>query len=211
MNRKLRQLIHREEFDYQVLLFALSRYASPNDKITRLLKNGDIIRVKKGLYVLGEHERRRPIVLEFLANLIYGPSFISGLYALGYYGLIPERSQIVTSVCLGRSKEFETPVGPFTYTHSADMSTGFTRISAGDSGFLMALPERALADILKHDRLGNISSIMEMEQFLLENLRVDEQKLFSMDAALLETLSTKLRSRKTAIAGRLVRKGSKKK
>jgi len=40
------------EFDYNLLLHVLKDYKKPRDKIRGLLRNKDIIRVKKGLYVL---------------------------------------------------------------------------------------------------------------------------------------------------------------
>lgn len=76
-----------EEFDYQTLLDSLYGYAQSRMKISAMLAKGDIIRVKKGLYILGESLRRRPFCLELLANLIYGPSHVSLEYALHYHGL----------------------------------------------------------------------------------------------------------------------------
>jgi hypothetical protein len=55
-------------FDYQSLLDSLKDYARPRDKITGLLRCGDIIRVKKGLYVFGGKYRRQPFSRELLAN-----------------------------------------------------------------------------------------------------------------------------------------------
>jgi hypothetical protein len=37
-----------EEFDYQALLDALSRYSRPRDKISDLIRKAVILRVKKG-------------------------------------------------------------------------------------------------------------------------------------------------------------------
>jgi predicted transcriptional regulator of viral defense system len=93
---KIRAKIHGEIFDYQVLLDTLSGYRKPRDKITRLLAAGAIVRIKKGLYCFGDPFRKEPISREHLANLIYGPSYISIDYALSYYGLIPERVETIT-------------------------------------------------------------------------------------------------------------------
>ena len=71
--------------------------------------------MKKGLYIFGEEYRRKPYSREILANLIYGPSYISLDYALQHYGLIPERVEAITSVARGRSRKFSTPIGLFTY------------------------------------------------------------------------------------------------
>jgi hypothetical protein len=82
----IRQLIARDVFDYQSLLGALSAYAKPRDKITRLLAGGDIVRVKKGLYCFGDAFQREPICLEHLANLIYGPSYVVSVAKLALRG-----------------------------------------------------------------------------------------------------------------------------
>ena len=52
----------------------LADYQRPREKITQLLKNKVLIRVKKGLYVFGEAYKKGPYSLEILSNLIYGPS-----------------------------------------------------------------------------------------------------------------------------------------
>ena len=111
----LRHSVDSDVFDYQQLTDCLTDYAKPRDKIRAMLKAGEIIRVKKGLYVFGEGQRRRPWAREVLANLIYGPSYISLDYALSHYGFIPERVEVVTSVTAARSRRFETPLGLFTY------------------------------------------------------------------------------------------------
>ena len=49
-----------EEFDYLALLSALKGYARSRDRITALLRQGAIVRVKKGIYVFGEGSRARP-------------------------------------------------------------------------------------------------------------------------------------------------------
>ncbi len=111
----LRRAVDSDVLDYQQLMDCLHGYAKPRDKTRAMLKAGEIVRVKKGIYVFGERYRRGPWSREILANLIYGPSYISLDYALSYYGVIPERVVVVTSVTLSRSRQFETPVGLFTY------------------------------------------------------------------------------------------------
>ena len=72
-NALLQKSIPYEEFDYQTLLDATHGYAQPRMKISGMLAKGDIVRVKKGLYILGESLRRQPFCRELLANLIYVP------------------------------------------------------------------------------------------------------------------------------------------
>src|ERR1039458_8085780 len=88
---KLRKLIPGEEFDYQTLQDALFSYAAPRDRITALMRQGAIIRATKGLYVFGDNLRRRRLCLNFLAILIFGPTYSAPNYALQYSELILER------------------------------------------------------------------------------------------------------------------------
>lgn len=210
MDISIRNTILSEEFDYQALLHALGDYSYPRDRITELLRKGDIVRVKKGIYIFGEQYRRRPYSREVLANLIYGPSYISLEYALGYYGLIPEGVESVTSVTTGRSRRFETPLGLFSY-HTvplAAFTAGIDRVDMGDGrSFLMALPEKALADKIRLDRGNGLSSQRELRRYLVENLRIDPAALAGMRAKKFEEYSDLYQSRKIALLAALLRRG----
>ena len=93
----VRNRIRAEILDYQTLIDVLKDLSSPRDKITDLLRQGVLVRVKKGLYVFGDKYRRYPYSKELLANLVYGPSYVSLDYALDYYGIIPERVEALRS------------------------------------------------------------------------------------------------------------------
>ena len=165
----IRKQIAHEEFDYQTLIDSLKEYSRPRDKISDLLRKRIIIRVKKGLYIFGEGYRSKPYSREILANLIYGPSYISLDYALQHYGLIPERVEAVTSVSTGRSRRFFTPVGLFTYRMIPLQAyrIGMDRVDIGDGrAFLMATPEKALADKLYDARGTGIKTQKELTEYL---------------------------------------------
>ncbi|TFG59129.1 MAG: hypothetical protein E4H29_04825 [Deltaproteobacteria bacterium] len=203
----LRHRIPHEEFDYQVLLDALSGYARPRARTTLLLRNGVIVRVKKGLYVFGKEERRKPLCPELLANLVYGPSCVSLEYALAWHDLIPERVETVTSVTCGRSKAFDTPVGRFVY-RSIPMRVfpvGVDRVETGDGrAFLIATPEKALADVLVADRRGPILSRRAMAVHLRESWRIEEGRLRELNRDLLQELAIRYRSRKVRLLASIV-------
>lgn len=209
MIEALRRKISYEEFDYQTLMDCLQDYARPRDKISALLKKGVIIRVKKGLYIFGEAYRRQPYSRELLANLMYGPSYISLEYALHYYGLIPERSEAMTSVTSGRSRKFITPVGSFIYRGIPVKAfpMGMDRIELEDGrAFLIANPEKALADKVRADWGSGIKSGRELREYLVGFLRVDPAALSSMRTELLERIAGGYRSRKVALLAELVRR-----
>lgn len=205
MNSMLRDKIGRDEFDYQALVSALSDYAAPRARVTTLLRSGEIVRVKKGLYVFGPNDRRAPVCRELLANLIYGPSMVSLESALGYYRLIPERVDALTSVTSQRACSFQTPLGLFIYRPTPCLSVGTDRVVQGEKAFLIAVPERALADKIRDDRSSGLRTRMEMERYLYENLRMEPDALRGFDPELLEKLATGLRSHKVHLLAMLIR------
>lgn len=194
------------EFDYQILLTALSDYKRPRDRITRLLNQGVIIRVKKGLYVFGDAYRRTPVRMEILANLIYGPSYVSLEYALQHHGLIPERVEAVTSVTVGRSRDFSTPLGRFTYrtVPLTAFRTGVERVEIEHGrAFLLAVPEKALADKLYADKVS-LRTQRDILAYLDEDLRIDEASIRSLRADRLRDYAERYRSRKIRLLASLV-------
>lgn len=207
MKADLRTAIPREEFDHATLLAALRDYASPRSKITALLRDGTILRVKQGLYVLGPSLSRRPHSLETLANLIYGPSVVSLEWALAHHGMIPERVTVVTSTTPKRPKTFDTPLARFVYRRvpRAFHPLGIERVERGEIVFLIASPERALADTLREGR-GIFTSMTGLESWLVDGMRIDRDRLRALDPALLDRLAVASRSRKIALVARLVRR-----
>jgi predicted transcriptional regulator of viral defense system len=188
----LRKKIVQEEFDYQTLLNCLEGYARPRDKISDLLKKGIIIRVKKGLYIFREEFQKRPYSPEILANLMYGPSYVSLEYALQYYGLIPERVEAVTSVTTGRSRRFSSPVGLFIYRRIplSAFRIGMDRIEIGEGrAFLIAVPEKALADKIHTDRGPGIRTQKMMSAYLEKDIRIDPADLIKLKPETLDVIA----------------------
>ena len=187
---------------------ALSGYANPRDRVTALLRRGDIIRVKKGLYVFGDQLRRRPYSRELLANLVYGPSLVSLDSALSFHGLIPERVEAMTSATTKRPKRFDTPIGSFIYRQAPNryFHLGMDRVEEGDVAFLIAVPERALADKVRDDRGQRIRSRADAARYLFDDLRIDREEFTQMSSSFLEKLAEAAHSRRIAICARLLRK-----
>ena len=187
----LREKVPGEVFDYQVLKDCLSRYRKPRDAVTRLLSSGRIIRIKKGLYCFGQAYRRAPISREYLANLIYGPSYVSLDYALSYYGMIPERVHSITSVTINRSRRFETPVGLFYYRTLTDSkySVGAVLNSVSGTSFMIASPEKALVDKVWTDGRFSGRRISDYEDYLADDLRIGRTELDRLDREALHIIA----------------------
>jgi len=176
--RELRKEFPIEEFDYQLLISYLSEYANPRGKVQRLIRDGKILRVKKGLYVFGPDFRKGTVCKESLANLIYGPSYISYQYALSYYGMIPEKVAVVTSATTGKSKRFDTPIGSFSYRHvdSRCFSTGVTSLKLDNYHTpLIATAEKALIDQLMAEK--GLERSFDVASYLYEDLRIESSAL----------------------------------
>ena len=172
---QLRQVIGKEEFDYTSLLHALKKYKAPRQKINELIKTKNIIRVKKGLYVLNNQGSEKSYSKERLANLIYGPSYISLESALSFYQLIPERVESITSVTSKKNKKFKTPIGVFTYRYLnlKRYPLGvFQKEIAPGIRVLMASPEKALIDYISLELKARNHSITE----IFFDLRLDENE-----------------------------------
>ena len=177
------------EFDYNLLLNTLRDYKKPRDKIRGLIRNKDIIKVKKGLYVLGR-DYNKPYNKFVLANLIYGPSYITGQTALAFWNMIPERVELIISMTTKRKKQFETPVGRFSYLYcpKTAFSIGVQLEDAGDQKqILIASPEKALCDITAKQTY--ISTKNEMKEFL-ELMRLDFSVYKNLDFSLLEKIKS---------------------
>lgn len=179
------------EFDYLALMGALQEYKRPRDKVSKLLQRGEIIRVKKGLYILGPSRRKHPgISREILGNQIYGPSYLSLEYALSWHQLIPERVETVTSVTLHKSKSYSTPVGHFTYRHVKHdyYSYGIdVHILTDGRGFLLASPEKAIADQVYF--VTGLTCLADMQSFLFADLRLDRDELRRLNRKFFKDLS----------------------
>ena len=185
----LKHVLPFNEFDYPTLCNALKSYANIRAKIQRFLNTGSVIRVKKGLYVLGKKLTHGPISLEILANLIYGPSYISLDYALSFYHLIPERVYEVTSITLKRFKKFQTPLGTFSYRSLSKKlyPLGVQWVAIDEKrSVLMATSEKALIDSLYFSGIRDFHSKAEIESWLFEDKRLDLEALTNLDKTTLQ-------------------------
>lgn len=148
-----------------------SRYG----KVKRMIAQGKLIHVKRGLYCLTAEigYTKSPHLFE-LAQYIYGPSFISLESALSFHGLIPEAVYTTTSATGKRSNEFNTPLGHFSFHHAPfkDLYTEVLRYNEGGRQFFIAKPWRAICDYVFCYRLdwNSITPLTDSLRIDLDNL-----------------------------------------
>lgn len=191
-------------FDANVLSSIFPNSKHINEKARTLEKAGIIIRLKKGMYVASSRETGKELSRELIANHIYGPSYVGREYALRYYGLIPERVYLVTSVTTKHSRDFENAVGSFNYLNSSAeyFPIGIKIENTYGVNFLIATPEKALCDVINFSKSLTLRSMKDAETYLEDDIRFDTEALMGFDLDILERcamVSRKKNSIKTLI------------
>lgn len=165
----------------------LTGYRDSLHKIQRLLKEQRLFSLKRGLY---ETDPNCPG--EVLAGIIYGPSYLSFEYVLAAYGLIPERVYTYTSATLrkNRTRQYQNHFGTYMYRDVADAAFphGLILKQYQDRYYTIASPEKALCDLLSIRPA--VSSYRMFCDLLFDDLRLDEDELYALDAELLIQLAS---------------------
>ena len=137
-------------------------------KISRMLTAGELIPLRRGLYL-----RDRAVEPRSLAPAIYGPSYVSFASALAWHGLIPERVEEVVCATLRRAAQFENPVGRYRYRHvpARVFPVGIERVDDSSLPWLLASPTKALCDAIALD--ASIRSQNDVRDWL-QSMRIEE-------------------------------------
>ncbi len=151
----------------------LGALSDKRGKIARLIKDGELIPLRRGLYAT------QPDIHPYcLAASIYGPSYISFETALSFYGLIPEAVYEVTSATLKRPALFDNRFGHFRYLSipRSVYAIGIDRIDESGIPFLIASPTKALCDrIAREPRMRSMSDVRKWAVLMRldETLEID--------------------------------------
>lgn len=187
MNRELKK-IGSIPITTSVIVSLYPELKSADKKVVWLERNGYIIRLKRGLYVVNPEHSGKTLSNELIANHLYAPSYISMSTALRYYGLIPESVYTYQSMTVKHSRSFQTPIGNYDYKCiSRDaFSVGVRSIHKGEYAFLMASPEKALCDLIANSSKVNLRYLKDVENYLEYDIRMDIDEFYKFDAAILE-------------------------
>lgn len=158
------------------------------NKVACMEKAGEIIRLKRGLYVVNPSENNEILSLELIANHIYGPSYVSRETALRYYGLIPEAVYLVRSMTTKHTRSFKNSLGQFEYTEcdSNYFSIGIRNEVVDNISFLIASPEKALCDKILCTKGLSLRYRKEILAYLDEDIRLDMDAFASFDPVIFE-------------------------
>lgn len=163
-------------FDLSVLRTLYPHCNNIADKARRLEESGDLIRLKRGMYVAQLHGVS--LSRELIANHLYGPSYVSLNWALRHYGLIPERVYRIESVTTKHTRNFENSLGTFHYQNCSPEYFPIGVITKGEQNihYLIASPEKALCDYICFNKVS-LRSRRDVGTFLEEDLRFDTDVL----------------------------------
>lgn len=143
-------------------------------QLVRWAKSERLLKLRRGLYVLGKPYRKIEPHPFLIANRLQRGSYVSFQSALAYYDLIPEHVPVVTSATTGRPEKVKTPMGSFIFRHlKTGMFSGFKQIKVADrQQAVIATPEKALVDLL-YATAGSDSD------GYIEELRLQNTEIFS--------------------------------
>lgn len=171
-------------FPYYLIHDILKDYKRPNDKIAELIKKGELISIRRGLYIPGRESYLAAPSPLLIANQLRGPSYVSFESAFAFWNMIPERVFEITSATLKTSKKYETAIGRFNYFHlpSPYYSFGIKSIRLSENQtVLIASPEKAICDKIVLTSGIQLRSKNQTKKLLLEDLRLELSFLQNLD------------------------------
>jgi predicted transcriptional regulator of viral defense system len=119
-------------------------------QLSRWVKDGRLIQLRRGLYALAQVWRKVEPHPFLIANRLQRGSYVSAQSALAFYGLIPEHVPVVTSVGPGRPETVRNILGAFQFNHLAHhLLFGYSQMEvAPRQHAFVASPEKALLDLI---------------------------------------------------------------
>jgi hypothetical protein len=188
------QLIEEGLGDQVLSDVQLSRLISGSNQrrynlVNRAMKAGELIRLRRGLYLLPDKYRSESCHPFSLAQRLVPGSYVSLETALAFHGWIPEAVYTTASVVPGRKVKdfFYEPLGRFTF-HVLGTQVGYflelvERIQPGKQTVLVARPVRALLDLVCSKKMK-----WQGLAWLVQGMRIDEEMLNRVTGAELRTL-----------------------
>ncbi|MFH0948201.1 MAG: hypothetical protein V1833_04290 [Elusimicrobiota bacterium] len=150
--------------------------------LSRLAKREMIRPLKRGCYVsmnyISELEKRNLLkdYLEFIAAILYSPSYLSLEYVLAEYNILTEFIQNFTLITKNKTKRLKNEFGIFNYHHIKDeLFSGFNTIKMDNFFIYKATKAKALFDFLylRKNILINEKTIDELRLNLDEFTKKD--------------------------------------
>ncbi len=146
-------------------------------QLSRWVKDGRLIQLRRGLYALAPVWRKMEPHPFLVANRLQRGSYVSAQSALAFHGMIPEYVPVVTSVGPGRPETVRNPLGAFQFNHLAkQLLFGYSQIEVAPKQLaFVAFPEKALLDLI------HLTAGADSEKYLRQ-LRLQNPEALQMTA-----------------------------
>lgn len=166
-----RELESLPYFNKKTAEFLIGKKGRNLDKKISQLKKKDYLRnLKKGLYVTTHFidQVDKASFVEYIANILRYPSYLSLEYVLAKEGIIPEGVNVITSVTLKSPRVFTNFLGTFLYRNiKPSLFFGFKEKLFADKKIFVASKAKALFDFLYLKKMANL------KQEILKDLRLN--------------------------------------
>ena len=178
-------------YTFQELLYKYRNYSNAKMKIKRLVDNGEIFYLGKGLY--SDKEDNDECVI---ASRLYGPSYISFTYALGIYGLLLSSLPAITCATFHKNKRkaYQLRDGKI-YTYQNVPPQAFrnylAEIETPDGNYLIATKEKAFADFLLNVPVQ--ANYQDLKNTLYYEYNIDLIQMSKLNKTILLSLLKKYR------------------
>lgn len=123
--------------------------------VTKLVSNGWLIRIKRGLYAISDFSSRGFLSLSpyIVANLLVQNSYVSFESALSYYGMFDQLTDKVISISKNRYKTVQLGNTQYSFVHVKNQFYfGWTEATIDNKIVRIATAEKALIDIIHFHR-----------------------------------------------------------
>ncbi len=113
-------------------------------QLSRWMRAGKLIPLRRGLYAFSDVYRKAGLSPAQVANEMYRPSYLSCLWALSFYGLVPDAVPTYQSVTTRVTRRFANRIGNFTYSSlKRSLFWGAATRTIEGVAFAVAEPESA--------------------------------------------------------------------
>ena len=164
----------------------LPKYGNPDTKIGRMRENGELYRIRRGLYV-----RDKRILKEAVSGLVCGPSYVSFEDALSRYDLIPERVNECSCATFAkqRNTHYKNDLGYYSFTNIPLRAFPYGVVLYKTPNYCcnMASPEKAICDLLYTRK--PLKDANDVLGFLFDGMRIEEDDFYSLDMEKIRFLS----------------------
>lgn len=183
-------------------------YKQAKNLVTKLVENGWLIRIKRGLYAISDLSTRGFLTLSpyVIANLLVSDSYVSFESALQQYGMFDQLTDKTISVSLKMYKAVKLDSTEYSFVKTKpEYYFGWQEVNVDNRNARVATPEKALIDMVNFhksqyaidlviEKLQEHKSDLEMVRFndYLSKFSLTTVKIFGLIFDLIGINSDKL-------------------